>query len=89
MQRFVDDDDGYVRWLAEHADEFVLNTERRPRPTYLVLHRAACPTINRPQRGVGHWTRDYIKFCGIRAELEALARQQIGGEPRGCGICSP
>lgn len=40
MQGFVDDDDGYVRWLAGHADEFVLNTERIPRPAYVVLHRA-------------------------------------------------
>jgi hypothetical protein len=88
VQRFVDDDDGYLRWLAAHGDGFVLNTERPPKPSYLVLHRASCPKITRLQRGASRWTRDYIKFCGHRAELEAFARHEIGGEPRCCGICA-
>lgn len=88
VQHFIDDDDGYTRWLAEHSDEFVLNTGRVPTPTYLVLHRASCLTISRLQGGATRWTHDYIKFCGHRAELEALARREFGGEPRNCGICA-
>jgi hypothetical protein len=62
VQRFIDDDGGYLRWLAAHHDGFVLNTERAPKPSYLVLHRACCPKITRLQRGASRWTRDYLKF---------------------------
>jgi len=87
VQCFIDDDCGYLRWLEEHSDEFVLNAERIPKPGYLVLHRASCPTISRLQPGATRWTGDYIKFCGRRAELETHARHEVGGEPRSCGIC--
>jgi len=87
VQRFIDDDAGYIRWLAAHPEGFVLNTERSPKPGYLVLHRASCPKISQLQRSATQWTRDYIKFCGHRTELEALARHEVGGEPRCCGIC--
>jgi hypothetical protein len=35
MQRFVDDEDGYRRWLGDHPDQYVLNTAR----THLSLPR--------------------------------------------------
>lgn len=80
--------DAHVRAaVAAHRDGFVLNAERRPKPSYLVLHHANCPKITRLQRGASRWTGDYIKFCGHRAELETLARHEIGGELRCCGIC--
>ncbi len=31
---FMDNDKGYVAWLAEHPDGFVLNCDRQPRPSY-------------------------------------------------------
>ena len=43
---FIEDDKGYVAWLAGHPDGFVLNCERPPRPAYLMLHRATCWTIS-------------------------------------------
>lgn len=88
MFRFQDDDDGYARWLSAHqvADAFVLNAERRPGPSYLVLHRATCYTISGdPARGQ-HWTHDPIKICGDRAELEVFAGS-IGGATQPCGHC--
>jgi hypothetical protein len=33
MQDFVDDDPGYLAWLAAHPAGFVLNTYRRPAVT--------------------------------------------------------
>lgn len=81
VQRFIDDDDGYVHWLAAPPDGFVLNTQRTPRPVYLMLHRATCPKISHLQHGASRWTHDYIKFSGNRAEIEALARHQLGGDP--------
>jgi hypothetical protein len=32
MQRFVDDDGGYVDWLDHHPDGFVINTGRLRAP---------------------------------------------------------
>jgi len=46
MDRFRDDDSGYLKWLTAHPDGFVLNAARNPTPAYLVLHRASCDTIN-------------------------------------------
>jgi hypothetical protein len=37
MESFVDDDIGYLAWLAAHPDGFVMNADRETTPTYLVL----------------------------------------------------
>jgi hypothetical protein len=87
MERFVDDDAGYLRWVAQNPDGYVLNTYRQPAASYLKLHRATCGTINdRPARG-DNWTVDYQKVCGDRAELELWARNQVDGELQPCPIC--
>jgi hypothetical protein len=87
MHRFVDDDDGYRQWIRAHPDGFVINTARSPSPAYVMLHRASCRTISGdPARGI-RWTRDYIKFCGERAELDEFARRQIGGSANPCRRC--
>jgi len=86
MQRFVDDDHGYLDWLAGHPDDFVINTGRTPSAAYLMLHRAGCGTINgTPARGTT-FTGDYAKVCGEREELERFARQ-VGGQAQPCGLC--
>ncbi|MFD5827306.1 hypothetical protein [Lentzea sp. NPDC060358] len=88
MQRFSNDDAGYQRWLAAHPDLYVLNTERTPRPSYLVLHRATCRTITgTPARG-RQWTAEYLKVCGSRAELETFALNEVGGAAQACGLCA-
>lgn len=87
MDRFVDDDPGYLRWLEQHADQFVLNTYRTPRPDYLRLHRADCGIISGTPANGEHWTHNYIKVCGSRGELEVWARQTVGGEPWPCPRC--
>jgi hypothetical protein len=83
---FMDDDKGYVSWRAEHPEGFVLNCERPPRPSYLILHRATCRTINgKPGR---RWTATYQKVCAdTLAEISTWAGQL--GPPSGCGICAP
>ena len=86
MRHFVDDDDGYAAWLADHPDAFVINTGRRPAAADLMLHRASCGTISgMPARG-STFTGEYSKVCGDREELEAFARQ-LGGQARPCGVC--
>jgi hypothetical protein len=41
MRHFVDDDAGYLDWLRQHPDRFVINTYIKPSGAYLKLHRAA------------------------------------------------
>jgi hypothetical protein len=86
VDRYVDDDPGYLDWVARHPNGFVLNTGRTPAPSYLMLHHARCGTITgRPARGTT-FTGDYTKVCGSRDELETFA-QQLGGLPQPCGTC--
>ena len=44
---FIDDDDGYLRWVTTHNDGFIVNTYRRPSAAYLRLHRP-CDLSNDP-----------------------------------------
>jgi hypothetical protein len=86
VERFANDDSGYLNWLKANPDGFVINVTRR-RAAHLVLHRATCSTIGgAPARG-SHRTTDSAKFCGDRNELEALARSNSGGQPRACRLC--
>jgi hypothetical protein len=86
MQRFVDDDRGYLDWLDHHPDGFVINTGRTPSAAYLMLHRAGCGTITgQPARGTT-FTGEFVKVCGERNELEEFAGH-LGGHAQPCGLC--
>ena len=65
IEKFKDDDAGYLAWIARHPSDYVVNAERRPRATYLFLHRAMCPRITKLQAGARRWTGDYIKLCSL------------------------
>lgn len=86
-QHFVDDDNAYMEWLSGHPTGYVINTNRRPGPGYLVLHRAGCRTISGPSSG-STFTGQYSKMCGTRAQLEDYARS-VGGTAGSCRICLP
>ena len=87
MQRFVDDDTGYLRWNAQNPDGYVVNTYRNPTPAYLILHRATCRTISgNPARG-RQWTGEYLKACGDLAELQTWASREVHGTLRHCQLC--
>lgn len=89
MQRFEDDDTGYLAWVHDHPNGFVVNTERPPSPRYLRLHRATCSFITRSSQQ-GRWTTAYIKACGLeRAELERWANMVVGGRLQPCHWCAP
>ena len=61
---FIENDKGYLNWLDEHREGFVINSHRISDPKYLVLHRARCSSISRPGVEPGAWTeRGYIKIC--------------------------
>jgi len=82
-RQFVDDDAGYLNWITSYPDRFVLNTCRRPTPACLVLHHASCRTI----RARSNWTKDYRKVGGERGELEAFAREEVGGDTQPYSRC--
>ncbi len=87
---FVDDDAGYLAWLARHPDGLVLNAWAHVDAGYLVLHRASCRTINRDLAVGKSWTHQYGKACAMTAdELRRWALESAGGIPRPCGICAP
>lgn len=89
MERFENDDEDYLRWLADHPGGFVVNCERSPKPGYLMLHRATCRDISTSAR-TNYTTTDYMKVCARdRSELERWAAGEIGGELQPCRHCSP
>ncbi len=42
LTHFFNDDDSYLCWLAHNPDGFVVNSNRVPVGSYLILHRASC-----------------------------------------------
>jgi hypothetical protein len=86
MRCFIDDDAGYLSWLSDNPDGYVANTYRSPSPSYLMIHRATCQSINK-LRGDTWTAGDYRKVCGDRAELERWAHDRVGGRLRPCAHC--
>jgi hypothetical protein len=94
---FRNDDAGYLRWLRDHPGGFVVNTMRGVSPSYMVLHRATCPSISEYPSGSepGAFTeRQYSKACGESVEdLSTWVR--ANGRPDGtftsvaCSHCRP
>ena len=82
MQEFRDDDQGFLRWKETHVNGFVLNSARKPRADYLMLHRATCPHLTWRNADV-HWTKDYIKVCSTQVgDLLTWAKQHVTTNPR-------
>lgn len=82
---FQDDDTGFLRWREANPGGYFLNTERKPRASYLILHRSGCPHFTGSPL---HWTRDYIKFCSPdRTDLETWAADATGGDVTHCRTC--
>lgn len=68
----------------------VLNTDRKPAPEYLILHRATYFTITESPAKGEYGIKDFIKHCAEqRAELRGFARVECGGEAQACGVCRP
>lgn len=96
ITKFIDNDIAYLRWVDTHPHGFVLNSERRPRSSYLMLRRASCGTIKgTPTRkaalpGAYVWTGPYIKVCSdSRQAIENWAYSETRGAVKPCRICNP
>jgi hypothetical protein len=63
---FRKDEQGYLNWLAEHPDGYVVNTYPENHSRYMVLHRATCRFISRYARNAAPGAfaeRQYAKAC--------------------------
>ncbi len=89
LEQFVNDDRGYLGWLTGNPDGFVVNSNRVPVSSYLILHRASCKWINTSAQT--NWTTTgYIKTCSN--DLTALtewAEREVGGSLKPCKSCQP
>jgi hypothetical protein len=90
IERFFHDEDGYRKWLRSIAAGYVLNCDRQPKASYLMLHRASCRTISgKPPRG-STWTTPYMKVCAKSVrELDDWAKANTGQLPDRCSVCQP
>lgn len=89
LNQFKDDDMGFLKWIKTNPRGFILNCARKRSPKYSILHRANCHTINKTEKGKSR-TQNCIKICSLNIkELETMAKQQFGGEPKKCQICMP
>lgn len=89
MEKFIDDDSGYKKWIKSHPDGYVLNAQRGTLNTCLMkLHQATCYTI-KPTPDIRR-THHYIKVCSTDMdEIAAWVRAKYSIEPKGCGTCDP
>jgi len=93
---FEDDDDAYLRWVAEHPDGYVVNMRRRLDPNYIILHRADCPTIarypNMDKDPGGFTERAFRKLCSTSlSELRgylAPTRSEPDSFSKVCSRCA-
>lgn len=93
MEKFTDDDAGYLRWIGNHPAGFVVNIERGERPGYAVLHRANCSSISRDREEGAYTERGYKKVASddlnsLRAYVKSIGRAD-GSFSKQCGLCQP
>lgn len=89
IEKFVNDDSAYLRWVEANTDGFVANVPRQsPSPSQpIVLHRASCKHVTSPAR-TNYTTNAYCKVCSLNEdELAGWANQQ--GKVKTCGHCKP
>lgn len=85
---FRDDDAGFLAWLAEHPDGYVINIARGYSATEARMHHAGCWTISGQNPRGGAWTGPYVKVCAEDlAEVEQWAMVHVGKPIPRCGTC--
>lgn len=88
--RFVNDNEGYLKWLKDNPRGFVLNCQKKPNAETSRLHRPDCYSIG-PNSTYGNWTNNqYIKICSLeKGPLAEWFRVQVGDKLTSCGACKP
>ena len=90
---FDGDDAAYMDWLAHNPNGYVVNVRRRLSNDYVVLHRATCPHISRPQKAGAYTERGYLKLCGPTLpdaqQAPVWCGLDSGSFTKRCAHCSP
>ena len=89
-QWFLNDDAGYLAWLAAHDEGFVLNTYAHIAAGYLVVHQGEVPHDQpraRRRQALDGAIREGVRRLGRRGPR--WARERTTGTPHGCGSCRP
>lgn len=91
LHHFENNEPGYLDWIRKNPDGYVLNLNRRPKQSYLVLHRASCRDIGipSPHRGVEQFTGgNYAKLCATDAEsISAWISEKVPAALGFSGLC--
>ena len=93
MEKFIDDDEGYLRWISDSPNAFVVNVERGERPSYAVLHRSSCSSISRDRDDGAYTERGYRKVVSddlseLRVYAKSIGRAD-GSFSKQCCRCNP
>jgi hypothetical protein len=93
MKKFIDNDEGYLRWISNNPHGFVVNVERGEQPGYAVLHRSSCSSISRDREDGAYTRRGYMKVVSddlseLRVYAKSIGRAD-GSFSKQCGHCQP
>jgi len=89
MKIFRDDEAGYRNWIDMNPNGFVVNSYKKPKAEYLVLHKADCGSIS-SEKIDNYTTKGYIKICANDLdELTSWAKEHVNGRLRSCQMCKP
>ncbi|MBV9100099.1 MAG: hypothetical protein JOZ46_01325 [Candidatus Dormibacteraeota bacterium] len=84
IERFKQDDAGYIRWSNEHPDGFVLHRKSGD----FSLHRSQWSHIY--EMGSDYALTSAEKLCAqSRNELVHYSREHTGRAPTACESCEP
>lgn len=87
---FRDDDTGYLTWLTNHPNGYVINIARNHSANAARMHHAGCRTISGQNPHRGPWTGPYVKICAAQlADLELWASNNVREPIPPCGTCRP
>ncbi|MGB3674734.1 MAG: hypothetical protein WA988_09865 [Candidatus Nanopelagicales bacterium] len=82
------DDAGYVEWLRDYPDGFVVNILRSHHPADARIHEAGCRHISGQNPHGGPWTGSYVKVCADRRpDLDEWVNGHVKGAVQDCGTC--
>jgi hypothetical protein len=88
VQRFKDDDEGYLRWIEGNQGGYVVNMDEPPSvPQYPMLHSATHKLLSTPKR-TNYTTGKYFKVCSTDLEaLEKWSQRRYGKSLTRCAQC--
>jgi hypothetical protein len=87
METIIDDERKYKAFLRKNRSGLVVNANRNPDSTYLVLHTVQCKWITR--KGEPYTTAGFSKTCSNSFEELRDWAASLGGSLKDCEKCYP